>query len=231
MANLNTTIINFRFFTGQISLPNTDLSMSEGEELKQMIVDLEPKFLTALLGYEFAETFYSILYEGTNPLGDAFLESAYSGYIHVTEILDGGNFIDKLNRKNYWVGFKKIGSNAIANYVYCNMLAKRMSTSTSLGERAMESENAMIADLKPKYIRAWNEMVEWNWILDNFISYWQKTDGDFLEAIPVIGVYTPAQTRIDQKDFSIGGFNSRGNSINTDWGELEIFKKINLINI
>jgi hypothetical protein len=231
MANLNSTITNFRFFTGQISLPNTNIDMSEGEELKQMIVDLEPKFLTALLGFEFADTFYSILIDGTNALGDPVLDSAYSGYDHISKILDGGDFIDKLNRKNYWVGFKKIGANAIANYIYCNMIAKRMSNSTSLGERAMEAENARIADLKPKYIRAWNEMVEWNWILDNYITYWQANDVDFLESIPVPGVYTSAQTRINQKDFAIGSFDSAGNNISTNWGELEIFKKINQFSI
>jgi hypothetical protein len=53
------TIIDNSYFIGLINLPNTDPQLSEGLDIQQMIETLEPKFMNALLGYEFANFLYS----------------------------------------------------------------------------------------------------------------------------------------------------------------------------
>jgi hypothetical protein len=213
------TIIDNSYFIGLINLPNTDPQLSEGLDIQQMIQTLEPKFMNALLGYEFANFLYSNL-DGS----DVVYTCTQTGK-RIKAIFEGGEFVDKLGRKNYWEGFQKVGRSAIANYIYCNLVRHRQSNSTSAGEMAMGVENASIANPSHKIITAWSEMVEMNWIVDNYISYWQDNDANFKVAtIPFTGTYMQAADRIAELNAGFYSFNSIGQMINLDYGDLQVYK-------
>jgi hypothetical protein len=192
------TIIDNSYFIGLINLPNTDPQLSDGLDIQQMIQTLEPKFMNALLGYEFANFLYSNL-DGS----DVVYTCTQTGK-RIKAIFEGGEFVDKLGRKNYWEGFQKVGRSAIANYIYCNLVRHRQSNSTSAGEMAM---------------------VEMNWIVDNYISYWQDNDANFKVAtIPFTGTYMQAADRIAELNAGFYSFNSIGQMINLDYGDLQVYK-------
>jgi hypothetical protein len=159
---MDTTLAHF---TGNITLPNTDITKTEGKLLQSYINKYEPIILTEILGY----TLYT-LYEANKMQG--------SGVYHDLRV--GADFTDKLERANRWQGFITAGMNPIANYIYCKYLEETEVAVTGVGTRKANSENMVLASPLPKMQRAWNEMVEWLWIMDDFLRQNESSYPDYI---------------------------------------------------
>jgi hypothetical protein len=58
----------------------------------------------------------------------------------------------------------------IANYVYYWYMRKQATQTTTVGEVATKTENAVRTSPGAKMVRAWNEMVQWIWEMYDFIE-------------------------------------------------------------
>ena len=96
------------------------------------------------------------------------------------DLLNGADFTDKLNRANHWQGFKTVGLNAIANYIYYNYKDENLSITTNNGETMPAFENMTLVPSESKMRCAWNEMVEWLWIMDDYIRQNQDSYPDYI---------------------------------------------------
>lgn len=57
----------------------------------------------------------------------------------------------------------------IANYVYWHWMADQATVTTGTGEKSSTAANAVDASPARKMVRAWNQMVDWNWELIEFL--------------------------------------------------------------
>lgn len=57
----------------------------------------------------------------------------------------------------------------IANYVYWHWLQNEATSTTGTGEKVADNQNSVNASPGNKMIRAWNQMVKWNWDLIEFL--------------------------------------------------------------
>lgn len=144
----------YTHFVNSINLPNTSPSNAEGEHLADLITKYETKMLKDIFG----KTFYDLLQANINQ---------GSGIYH--DIVAGKNFTDSNGFDNSWVGFVTIGQNPIANFIYCMYQESNFTNTMGIGERKGKAEN-MATDSPARKIRdAWNEMVDWLWILHDFM--------------------------------------------------------------
>ena len=146
------------FFDTDINLPSTSSSTSEGENLALFITKWEPKILAELLGYEFAKNLIEEFNTDPQPTsGDLF------------DLWNGAEFTDKHGRLNKWPGFITKGESLLANFIYCQKLRDNDSYTTVAGEASMKSVNAERVSAANKLVRAWNEAVEWVYLLDDYL--------------------------------------------------------------
>lgn len=154
MAN----IILYTDFVGKISLPNTDANEPEGEALESFITDNEATYLTEVLGYKMAKDFLTAI--AANPASGIWFK-----------LWKGAEFTDKHGRLNKWPGFRNaVQKLSIANYIYVKWLTDQEDYSTGVGHKKAKSENAVDASPIRKMCKAWNEMVDLNFILDDFLT-------------------------------------------------------------
>ena len=151
------TIITSSYFVGEIAIPNSAPSNPEGAELDLFIQKYEAKFLSELLGYELAK----LVIEAIEPPANT------SGVIY--DLINGKEYTDSLGDLNKWPGWKNVGQSAIANYIYTQYMRSAVSQTTSLGEKRTKSEN--MADFTPTYkiVKAWNDMVDLNSVMHEFL--------------------------------------------------------------
>lgn len=151
MAN----IIDTSFFYQQLAVPQiTDPGVSN--ELVMFIKDYEPSLLTNLLGYE--------LYK-------AYL--ALPGAARMVNLLSGDEFVNRCGELTKWKGLVFIDGSLkkslIANHVYYWFTRNQATNSTSGGEKTTKSENSVEASPRFKQSRAWNEMVDFNLSLREYL--------------------------------------------------------------
>lgn len=141
-------------FIYDISLPATDQNTGQGEELKNWTTVLEPKFLTEILGYEMYKDFNTHINDGSGQWFD---------------FIEGKEFVDKLGRQNTWDGFKTVGANPIAYFIYYEWVRNNHTTLTSLGTVMGAMENSTLVGPNDKLVNAWNRMVELLWVMDDYL--------------------------------------------------------------
>ena len=151
-------ITTYADFVGSINLPNVSSSTPEGEALDLAIAQYEQEYLSKMFGYELAKEIQLALVP----------PASTSGVIY--DLINGKEFTDKLDRPNKWIGFRVIGQNAIANYIYCKFKNTNRTITAGIGEVKPNNENMSMAIDTAKVSDAWNAMVELNYILDDFLN-------------------------------------------------------------
>ncbi len=155
-------ITEYTHFVGLIELPDTASSGVITPWLQEKIDRLEPKILTEVLGYQL------------------YSDEKVKDLTNTSIIFNGGvDYTDKHDRPNHYSGFKQVGLNPIANYIYCIHLGERYSTVTLNGVRSANVENMKEVYPSDKIQLAWNQMVEWLWIMDDYIRSENRTNGTY----------------------------------------------------
>lgn len=150
MANITSTDM----FVGTINIPLA--SESDTEALTVFIDKYEPQILSEVLGYQLA-----------TDVKDAFDAGAVTGVYY--DLFNGKEFTDKHGRLNKWPGFLTVGYSPIAFYIYCKWLADAQTYTTMSGEASTNATNAVKASPNMKLADAWNEMVDWLVLMDDFL--------------------------------------------------------------
>lgn len=161
-------LTTYNQFVGTINIPNSDPSSPEGSELAGFISEFEPKFLAQLLG----NPLFDLIQEALTP------PAATSG--NIFDLINGKEFTDSSGRLNKWPGFKQIGNNPIAYYVYYQIIGDRESTTTGIGEKVAKAQNMNDASASWKMKKAWNRMVEINLVLNDFLTVKKDIYPDYL---------------------------------------------------
>lgn len=172
MANL----VDTSFFYGDLSIAQiTDTAVAN--TVNRVINEREPELLLALFGYELYKNYQAGIIAETQK------------YI---DIRDGKEYTNRAGRLTKWRGLKEtvvepvVGPPAvagqyrslIANYVYYWHMRNNATVSTGTGEKTSKAQNAADASPRQKMSSAWNQMVQWNWELVEFII---SNDTDYPE--------------------------------------------------
>ncbi len=180
-------------FTAKYKLPNTVPSDPEGADLAVFIADYENEYLTELLGYKTAKDF----------LAD-FTPPAVPATAKWLALYSGAEFTDKYGRLNKWPGLKNSeGLSPVMMYIYCKWQMDRQTYTSGSGERVVLTENSIPVSVRGKVVKAWNDMVDMNFILDDFLT----------------------QNKADYPDYP----GIYGDLIN--YGNIKFFKPINIFNV
>lgn len=151
-------IINPTYFAGDLTIPQLSQPAVQNT-LSWFINEYEPKFLNDLLGYQL----YSDYTAGITGATPAAIW---------TELRDGKEYTNKFGRLDKWKGLSftlnGVKKSPIANYIYYWYLRNEATTTTGGGEVA--SNVAMPASPAGKMTRAWNQMVDWNRELVEFMN-------------------------------------------------------------
>lgn len=149
------TIIDYTYFTGKISLPQT--ANTEGRTtVTQFIETCEPEYLKKTLGYELWKAFT----EGI--AGSGTPDQRW------VDLLEGKDF--QYNDRSYsWAGFVAMPS-PIAQYVYYWYMENKATDTTLVGPVVQTVDNNARVNAVRKMIDAWNEMVRLNRVLYYFLS-------------------------------------------------------------
>jgi hypothetical protein len=138
MANL----IDYTVFVGDINISQR----SEAEvaaNINAYITKHEPIFLECLLGYELYKDF----------LANVVSSPEYQA------LRDGGQeFTTTRGYKTKSVSIKK----PLAQYIYFQYMKDQFSFTSGSGEKAIEVAGTVNSNAAWKMVRAWNQMVEWN---------------------------------------------------------------------
>lgn len=164
MANVTTAAM----FKGAIMLPNTSTSYPEGQQLATFIAQYEREYIITLFGYTMGTALIANIGSVT-PDPD------------LDKILFGDTYTDSQNIVQEWIGFSNTQlQSPIANYVYCKVLQTRDSQTTGIGEAFPIAENTIRTDAGPKMVNAWNQMVEWNYYLHEYIKANESVYPDYV---------------------------------------------------
>lgn len=129
--------------------------------LTMFIDEHEEKLLTDLLGYELYK-----LYKA----GIAVLPTPDAKW---TAIRDGKEYTNRSGVLTKWKGLRFSDGTAkkslIANYVYWHWLQNAAYTTTASGEKTVKTGGAVEASPVYKMVRSWNQMVDWNKELVEFL--------------------------------------------------------------
>lgn len=156
MANL----ISSANFVTDITLPNVVGTGAQATQLTNFITKYEPRYLKAIFGQEF----YELLIAGL-----AAQDADYEG------IRDGATFTDRNGKVREWLGLADVGVSPIANYVYYHVMKYNVSQTQGIGESMSAVENGTRATSAIKMVEAWNQMVEWNLMLHEYMMVYEDT--------------------------------------------------------
>lgn len=147
-------IIDYTFFIGKINLPqvgNTDGC----DSVEAFITTYEPEYLKLALGYDLWKAF-----------SDGIAGSGVADQRWV-DLLQGKDFV--YSGKNYkWEGFENKPS-PISQYIYYQIQQDVAIDTTLIGQSTAAAENATRVNPVSKMIQAWNDMVQLNVVLWNFL--------------------------------------------------------------
>ena len=151
--------INLNYFTRSLFLPNSDSNKPEGQQLLAFIAQYEPEFLVKFFGVDLAD----LVQTEINTSGSV-------GGV-VQDIVEGKDFVNLANVTKRWVGLKNATYiSPIANYIYYIVQQQRDTSSTGIGEMMQQTQNATRTNAGAKTTFAWNQMVDYLLILDEFIQ-------------------------------------------------------------
>jgi hypothetical protein len=155
-----TTLTHFN--AQSINIPNNTPTDNDGVALALLCNEKESEYLTYMLGYSLfsqLHTAYIDLETNETPLPKRWFD-----------LVNGVEFTDSLGRLNQWLGFIKIGTSPIANYIYYHWQKNRVTQTTGTGEQASKLANNTAVSPDDKMINAWNDMVNWNTTLHDFLT-------------------------------------------------------------
>ena len=153
-------LISSANFVGDVMLPNVVGTTPQAAQLTTFITKHEHRYLKDILGVEMYELF------------QAGLISQDTDY---TEIRDGATFTDRSGIVREWLGLIDVGTSPIANYVYYQVMKYSVSQTQGVGESMSAVENGTRASSSVKMVDAWNQMVEWNRTLHEYLMVHQAT--------------------------------------------------------
>lgn len=178
--------IDTTFFFGNVLIPqNSDVAVAGSLQL--FIDNKEPELLTMLLGYELYKAYAAGIVAGS-PLQKWL------------DLRDGKEYTNRQGYLTKWRGLKFTDTaskkSLIANYVYCAWMENEISITTGTGEKVAANQNAVNVSSVQKVVRAWNEMVKWNWELIEFLL---SNESDYTEYTNYYGrtplnIVTPINT-------------------------------------
>jgi hypothetical protein len=149
----------YTHFTNNIALPNTSVYEVITDVLAESVDKYEDKYLNTILGY------------ALNKLLQANINQSSGIYY---DLINGAEYTDLTGTVQKWQGFATIGSNPIANYIYYWVIRQNVTTTMDIGVRMANAENMINVSAMNKMMSAWNEMVEFNFRLHEFL-YANKT--------------------------------------------------------
>jgi hypothetical protein len=150
MANITT----YSQFKGSIYLPNTAPTYAEGTALALAITKYEHRYLKQFFGYEFYTLFQAGILATTQIYED---------------IRDGSTYVDTAGYTQEWEGFMTSERNPIANYIYFYHRRDIITSTDGIGEQSSAVENGSRVSPNYKMTQAWNEMVDMNKKLHDFL--------------------------------------------------------------
>jgi len=159
-----TNLIDLSYFHGNISIPNLGTNEGNLDTVNDFIVKYEKKFLSELLGYKMYSQLVTA-YTPTAPISGIWFD-----------LVNGMEFVDSLGRDNLYSGLADVSEgdsnklSPIANYIYWQFMKNSATNTSGIGETITATENAFRVSPKEKMVTAWNEMVELNIIMDDFIK-------------------------------------------------------------
>jgi hypothetical protein len=159
-------IIDTTVFFGELSIAQiTDAAVAS--TINRLINQYEPEVLADLLGYTLSQGVLT-----TPPVG------------RFADLVNGKEYTNKHGEPVKWRGIKEaIGENQyrslVANYVYVKHMVNNWSVTTGTGEKKGKAENATDDSPRLKIARAWNEMVNWNRELVDFLNAFPEVYPEF----------------------------------------------------
>lgn len=147
-------LINNSYFYGDLLIPQKS-SAAVTANLNWFINQYEEKYLTEILGYELYRDF------------KAGIEAATPDQQWI-DLRDGKEFTDRNGTLTKWKGLCFGTYSPIANYVYYWYM--RDSNTTTAGSGEVSANVSEPVSPAFKMIRAWNQMVQWNCELINFLD-------------------------------------------------------------
>lgn len=151
--------IDASYFFGDLLIAQKS-ETSVASNLNLFIDEHEPRLLADLMGYDLYEAYKAGIAAGS-PLAKW------------TELRSGVAYTTRSGISTKWPGLIFTNGTAkkslIANYVYWLWMENTASDSTGTGEKITAAQNAANASPASKMIRAWNQMVNWNCELIEFL--------------------------------------------------------------
>lgn len=165
MATIDST-----YFFGPVLIPQNSDSAVSGS-LQLFIDTKEPELLRQLLGYELHKAYTAGIAAG----------SPDAKWI---AIRDGKEYTNRQGYLDKWRGLKFTDGTGkkspIANYVYWHWMENEATVTTGTGEKKAANQNAVDASPAVKMVRAWNEMIDMNWELIEFLLSNQSDYPEFI---------------------------------------------------
>lgn len=152
MANL----IDTTYFINEITVAQADFQPVT-TSLDAFISKYEPIYLSRVLGLQLYNDFIDGL---AQPIPAQ----------KWVDLRDGAEFTDSCGNLRKWTGFVNAEKvSPIAYYIYKHWLHSSSQQTTGSGEAAIQTENALRVNIQTKVITIWNQMVEMNKTLGEFI--------------------------------------------------------------
>ena len=160
--------IDISYFVGKIDIPNTDVPGEGGANALELFIKQgESDFLSRFLGVKMylellSNTTFASPITGTGVWNDLIQGVEFTDSVGIDNVCEGltGQFVYASS------GFKR---SPIANYVYWEWMRQNSTQTVGIGEGVVQAENMRMVSPAPKMVRAWNEMVDWLWILHDYL--------------------------------------------------------------
>lgn len=182
------------YFHNTLALPNLGVGSIERTAFTEVINKYVKEYLETILGYRLANRLISIM-DSYDPLTPSATDAMYRYLVFGTTYT---NEVDDVVYK--WNGFTThidddgaiLGDkiSPIANYVYCRY--RRDTATNTMGNAEVMSvhEHSITSTPLYKQVDAWNEMVQHNWHMHNWLM--QNIDDAAFSSYGYIGdVYEP----------------------------------------
>ena len=150
------------FNRNKIAIPNNATTSPEGEALTLLMAEMESVYLVSILGYSLFKELYDA-YEASIAVVPVPLTSKW------LDLINGVEFTDSNGKVNKWTGFTDTKLSPIANYIYCEWQKIYISSTTGNGEQSPILPNSKRVTPIDKIVSAWNEMVDINSVLHDFL--------------------------------------------------------------
>ncbi len=162
------TLINSSYFIGERNIPNT-LYPEVSSLIDHLISEHQEEYLTSLMGYELFKLFEAGLLVTPTP-DQKWLD-----------IKNGVAFTGLDGRAKKWAGFVNATTllSPIADYVYYWYSRNNSTQTAAMGEVQSKNENSSNVSSAGKQVRAWNDMVAKNKLLNEFLQVNYSTYPEF----------------------------------------------------